>query len=464
MFDASKRIDTDETQLPFIQTAEVRAIDSAFEKYCLERMLRQGRLILGAVGGLDLLWWPLDWVVFAPTLPEHMPALIRVRSVLTILTGSFLLVSFIRRLQPHIFWAFAVTACACSFASAAAAASVGGPDIPNFHTLYICVLATFPLPLVLRKRIFLTAALALSTGLGLFLLTPQHLQSKYAALAISFLVCTFVVSTAFGHSQFALLRDNFYQSAQLGAYGRELESRVAARTVELRKLLDHVETAREAERQNISRELHDELGQELLALRYSLGLAKMRYQSDPLSIAANLEDLEALLRRTTQTTRSLVTDLRPRSIDDLGLGAAVDWLVERTKQRSGLDCRLSMDGEIDSLDEKIAMAAFRLVQEALTNVTKHAEASEVCIDIHADQAALTIEVRDDGIGLRARRERGNSEQSSGVGLMGMRERVGTLGGELWIGEEPGHKGTVVRCRVPRVRKSISQGERIEVRA
>lgn len=428
--------------------ADPNVVAAAFEAHCETRMVRQGRLILGAVGGLNLLWWPLDWVVFAPTLPHHIPALIRIRTILTLITGSFLLFSLVKRWHRWIFQAFFVAACSCCFTAAAAAASVGGPDVPNFHTLYLAVLASLPLPIVLLRRTILTASLALSIGLGLFVLTPQHLESKYAALAVSFLIATFVVTTAFGHSQYALLRSNFFQAAQLGAYGRELESRVAEATAELRRLLTNVETAREAERRHISRELHDELGQELSALRYSLGLTKIRYQADAQGIAANLNDLDNLLRRTAQTTRALVTDLRPRAIDDLGLGAAVDWLVERTEQRSGLTIRSSTSGELMDLSADVAMAAFRIVQEALTNIQRHAEASEVQIEIHVDETNVTLLVRDDGVGLQAGRDKPRLEPSSGVGIMGMRERIQSLGGEFWIGEETGRKGTTIRCRLP----------------
>lgn len=428
-------------------------VAAAFQAECETRMVRQGRLIIGAVCGLNLLWWPLDWVVFAPTLPEHIPALIRARAWITVITGSFLLVTLVKRWHRHIFHAFFIAGSGCCFAAAAGAASVGGPDVPNFHTLYLCVLASLPLPIVLFRRTILTASLALSIGLGLFVFTPQHLESKYAALAMSFLLATFVVTTAFGHSQYALLRSNFFQAAQLSAYGRELESRVAARTVELRRLLTSVETAREAERRHISRELHDELGQELSALRYSLGLTKIRYQSDPRSILGNLNDLDGLLRRTAQTTRALVTDLRPRAIDDLGLGAAVDWLVERTRQRSGLTIQLNTSGELTDLAPDIAIAAFRLLQEAFTNVLRHAEASEVDVQIRVDETSLSIEVRDDGVGLQGSRNKPRLEPTSGVGILGMRERVAALGGEFWMGEESGRKGTTIRCRLPRVSQS-----------
>jgi signal transduction histidine kinase len=446
-----------DTNLSEKSPVDLSDVAAAFAAHCEARIVRQGRLIIGAVGGLNLLWWPLDWVVFAPTLPHHIPALIRIRTILTLITGSFLLFSLVKRWHRWIFHAFFVTACSCCFGAAAAAASVGGPDVPNFHTLYLGVTASLPLPIILMRRTILTASMALSVGLGLFVFTPQHWESKYAGLAVSFLIATFVVTTAFGHSQYALLRSNFFQAAQLGAYGRELESRVAEATAELRRLLTNVETAREAERRHISRELHDELGQELSALRYSLGLTKIRYQSEPQGIAANLNDLENLLRRTAQTTRALVTDLRPRAIDDLGLGAAVDWLVERTEQRSGLTIRLKTSGELMNLSADVAIAAFRILQEALTNILRHAEASEVDIDIDVDETNVTLLVRDDGVGVQAARDKPRLEPSSGVGILGMRERIQALGGEFWMGEEAGRKGTTIRCRMP-CHVDATQGE------
>jgi len=423
-------------------------VELAFQAHCKERMVRQSRLVMGAVMLCNLLWWPLDWYVYAFS-PADIPALIRCRSILMVISGLFLLATFVRGLRPHIFAAFTIAAAGCTFVAGTTAGDMGGPNSPNFHTLYVVVLATVPLPLTLPRRIFATSVLATALGVGLFIFHPEHLAARFATLCVSYLFFCMVASTGFGHIQYLLSRDNFRQAAQLAEYGRLLESRVADRTQELRRLLDSLETARELERTRISRELHDELGQELSALRYSLGFTKMRYDKDPLGIVANLEDLEDLLRRTAQTTRSLVTDLRPRVIDDLGLGAAVDWLVKRTEERSALVIDLSISGEIMALDERVAIAAFRLLQEALTNIMRHARASAVSIEIRADEAFVSLLVRDDGVGITSTRGKENEEETSGVGLLGMRERVNALGGEFWIGETQGHKGTEIRCRLPR---------------
>lgn len=423
-------------------------IEQAFVDHCQTQLVRQGRVLLGALLLCNVVWWPTDAFVFSQ-VPEHVPILAKCRLALILLASVYLILSSLRPLRPYLFSLFTFAAGGGVFAAAATCAEVGGPDSPYFHTLYFAVFATAPLPLTLPRRVIATALLATATGTGMFVRHPEYLHATYAPLCVSFLIFTFLVSTWFGNSQFVLTRENFFQAAQLTEHKKMLELRVAERTEELRRLLNDLETTREVERSRLSAELHDELGQELSALRYSLGLTKIRYGKEPMKIAANLTDLEELLERAAQSTRNVVTDLRPKVIDDLGLGAAVEWLVERTRQRSDLDCRLEMTGDFLKLDDHVAIAAFRIVQESLTNVVRHAEASRVDVEIQAEDDVMTLRIADNGIGIDAGRARG-SKQTSGVGLLGMRERVHALGGELTMGIGLEGRGTEVRCRLPRV--------------
>lgn len=428
------------------------AVQQAFAAHCEGRLDRQCKLFQAVVLACNLVWWPFDWIVFS-AFPWQIGYLATCRLILA--AGSLLYLGLPRRYVPKrwLFWIFTAVGCVQAWAAGDCSGTIGGPGSPYVHTLYITIFATVPLPIQLGRRALVTALLAASIGVGHVMLHPQHLGSPEILLVVSFLTLSVFLSTWFGHMQFRLGRQNFLQAHELGEHTRLLESRVAERTEDLRDLLDHVETAREEERARISRDLHDELGQELSALRYSLGYTLVRYGREPDAISANLEDLDALLRRTTHTTRNIVTALRPRVLDDLGLGAAVEWLLGRTEQRSELVCRLTMADELTNLDGRVGTTAFRVLQEALTNVVRHAGAKAIDVELTATDAHVELRVADDGIGIDAGRAQ-KGEESSGVGLLGMRERVHALGGSLSIVDRHPQRGTEVRCKIPRNPMSI----------
>jgi signal transduction histidine kinase len=429
-----------------VRSAVPPALDKAFLASCNVRLERHGKVLIGVVLACDLVWWPLDWIVFQG-VPGWLPVLLRIRIGLAVACLLYLFVprpAFLRRAS---YWLLTAAVCAGIGLACDGAGELGGPERPYFHPLYVTMFGTVPLPLPLGRRALMGGLAGASATVGFLARHTEHLASSHLPLTMSFLVFTILLSTWFGHLQFVLSRDNFVQAHELAEHGRLLESRVAERTKELRGLLDHVETAREAERARIARELHDELGQELSALRYSLSFTKVRYGKEPTDIAANLEDLESLLRRTTQTTRNLVTDLRPRVLDDLGLEAAVEWLVRRTEQRSDLQCKLSVSGELSEMAERTATTAFRVLQEAMTNAARHAGAKELSIELSAKDGQLTLRVADDGIGIDAGRT-AKDEKSTGVGLIGMRERVHAVGGNLSIRDLRPGRGTEIRCTLP----------------
>jgi two-component system sensor histidine kinase UhpB len=151
--------------------------------------------------------------------------------------------------------------------------------------------------------------------------------------------------------------------------------------------------------------------------------------------------MRGMLDQMMGTVRALIADLRPCSLHDLGLGEAAERLTRRTEDLSGLRCELSITGDPAALDPARSTAVFRILQESLNNVTKHAQASSVAIDMMVTASLLVLRVQDDGIGPRERPRRG------GFGLLGMRERAQALGGELSLrGLAKG--GTEVTCRLP----------------
>lgn len=199
---------------------------------------------------------------------------------------------------------------------------------------------------------------------------------------------------------------------------------------------------REEEKARLARELHDELAQSLTALKMDTIWMRDHAAAAPEALAAKLTDMLEVLDRTVAATRRIAADLRPMLLDDLGLVPAIEWLVGNFTQRCGVACKLSVDEELE-LQEPYATAVFRIVQESLANVAKHAGASEVTVAICKVPRAVTLTVRDNGCGFSTTALR----KPQSLGLMGLRERAELLGGKVAIDSAPG-QGTCVEAHIP----------------
>jgi PAS domain S-box-containing protein len=230
---------------------------------------------------------------------------------------------------------------------------------------------------------------------------------------------------------------------------RDISQRLAAEAEiqrsheQLRELASAMHEVREAERTRIARELHDELGQALTALKMDVDLLQSLIPPERADVIERAAAMRGLLDFTVQTTRRISADLRPLVLDDLGLRAAAEWLVQQLRQRTQLSCSLSIDPSLGELGEPYASAIFRVMQESLTNIAKHAQASraEIRLEREGDEAVLTV--RDDGVGMDQRDE----SKPRSFGLRGIRERVLVLAGEVRIVSRPGG-GTTLVVRVP----------------
>ncbi len=203
-----------------------------------------------------------------------------------------------------------------------------------------------------------------------------------------------------------------------------------------------VNAAREEEKTRVARELHDELAQSLTALK--MDTIWLRDNLPPASgtVAAKLTDMLAMVDGMVASTRRIAADLRPLLLDDLGLLAAIEWLVHNFIQRTGVGCTLLADEDLE-LREPYATAVFRIVQEALANVAKHAGATEVTVAIDALPGAIALAVRDNGRGFAAEAPR----KPQSLGLMGLQERALLLKGTVDIHSAPG-QGTQVEVSIP----------------
>jgi len=211
---------------------------------------------------------------------------------------------------------------------------------------------------------------------------------------------------------------------------------------ELRELSARVLEAREEEKAHIARELHDELGQLLTALKMDLGWLRERLPADS-GLAPRAAEMGALLDRTVTATRRISADLRPLMLDDLGLADAASWLVDDFAKRSGIASRIDVPAELPDVSKAVGTAVYRAIQESLTNIARHAEAKSAWVVLAAEDGALHVEVEDDGRGI-APEDLGKSRS---LGLKGMRERIAFLGGTLEIARAP-RGGTRLRLRVP----------------
>jgi len=212
---------------------------------------------------------------------------------------------------------------------------------------------------------------------------------------------------------------------------------------QLRALAGRLQTVREEERKRLAREIHDQLGQALTAIKLDLSSLVRELPPGQNHQEKKGGPLLQLVDETIASVRRISTELRPGMLDDLGLAATVEWAAEEFEARTGTKCLLDLSAEPIAVDSETATAVFRIFQETLTNVARHAGASEVRVRLAEQDGALTLEVHDNGRGI------GEVELASAdsLGILGMRERALLLGGALNISGEAG-KGTTVKIRIP----------------
>lgn len=224
--------------------------------------------------------------------------------------------------------------------------------------------------------------------------------------------------------------------------------------LELRQLSASLVEAREAERRRIARELHDELGQQLSALK--MELSTLRGTQDAAVRAHRIDGMLQMIDETVGSVRRIAADLRPLMLDDLGLSAALDWLAREFARRMGIQVRLELDDNAPPVPERAAIAVYRMVQEALTNIARHAKATRARIELRQADGELLLTVDDDGVGLPPMA----MHRAGSHGLVGMRERCHMLGGELQIGASPlGGSRIAVRLPLQSATKSLLERRR-----
>lgn len=222
---------------------------------------------------------------------------------------------------------------------------------------------------------------------------------------------------------------------------RDVTERMKARQ-DLARFATEASAIREQEKSRVARELHDELAQSLSALKMDTIWVRDHLARDPQGVAAKLPAMLDMLDASVAATRRIAADLRPLVLDDLGLVPAIEWLAHSFSQRHGITCEIDLDESLD-LREPHATAVFRIVQESLANVAKHAHAAHAWVRVAREGRQIVLEVRDDGAGF----DMAAARKPQSLGLIGLRERAHLLQGTVHLESAPG-EGTRVQARIP----------------
>jgi PAS domain S-box-containing protein len=211
---------------------------------------------------------------------------------------------------------------------------------------------------------------------------------------------------------------------------------------QLRNLTAYIQKATEMERTNIAREIHDELGQALTIVKMDLSLLRKMFPEDHTSMLEKTDAMSRLIDKTMQTVKRISTDLRPGILDDLGLSAAIEWQLEEFQERTGINCKIIIDPRDVTFDRDRNTALFRIFQETLTNIARHAEATEVSVSLQQKNGQIELKVQDNGRGITEK----ELTHPKSFGLIGIRERALIFGGDSSVKGFPG-KGTTVTVKI-----------------
>jgi PAS domain S-box-containing protein len=296
------------------------------------------------------------------------------------------------------------------------------------------------------RRFGSQARVARSLGMGSFVALPLTQAGKPVGYCLLFARDADFFSPDIARLVGALSRDLSFSLDYIAeaARGRQAREELLESRSRLRELSAHLQTVREAERTRISRELHDELGQSLTALRLGLNfLETHRPAAEDTAWRQHVRRLKEIADSTVESVQRIAADLRPPVLDELGLGSAIEWLAESFAERSGLRCALQLPQRERDFGPEISTGVFRIVQEALTNARRHGNATAVSVSLDERAGMLHVVIADNGCGIDA----SQATPRGSLGLLGMRERALMLGGRLTVcNQEAG--GTRVEAEIP----------------
>jgi signal transduction histidine kinase len=276
----------------------------------------------------------------------------------------------------------------------------------------------------------------------------QDVEQRQKELPV-FVLRSLVVTILLG---FAIAGLSLYWINRLEKSSQRVKLEIEKAGYELRRLSQQLVHAQEEERKALSHELHDEVGQTLTALRIELGNLAESGELSAEKSKERLAETKRLAEQALRTVRDMAMGLRPAMLDELGLIPALQWQGREHSRRTGIPVSLEVEGGVDELPEEYRTCVYRVVQEALTNIAKHASARKILIGVATRDDVLSISVKDDGVGFDTQaRSRG------GLGLLGMAERVKKLGGNLEVISQPG-MGASILARMPLKEVTVTHEE------
>jgi signal transduction histidine kinase len=237
---------------------------------------------------------------------------------------------------------------------------------------------------------------------------------------------------------------------------RRAEEELRQSHEQLRTLTMHLQHVREEERISIARKVHDELGQALTGLKLQLLWMTRRLPREPKVLLEKARAIAGYIDRTIESVRRIATELRPGVLDNAGLQAAIEWQASQFEAQTGIECRVKADIKKAVFDQDLNTAFFRIFQEALTNILRHAGATHVDVRLKQLGGCLILQVQDNGCGV----SEAEVQNTRSIGLLGMRERAMLLGGAVRVCGQPG-RGTTVTVRIPRPPSHSNSKERHE---
>ncbi len=330
-------------------------------------------------------------------------------------------------------------------------ASLGGFEGPFFYSAYMIAPLIVFLPIQLGTRILLSLSIVGSFVAAYLLPNPGYFSYPLIHIPATYLILGNVVAVALGHWGYRLARDRFFLRELLEHYNLQLSAKVDRKTGEVRALIERLQTTRDAERAELARALHDELGQLIVGARMEISNLERRFKDrsrvDP---SQELDFLVEIVEGLDSSSRTLISSLRARDAPK-PLRERLGVMIESIQRGGGLKVSLAMDlGDI-VLSHEIDEAVFRTAQEALTNTLKHARARSAKVELgiteaKAGGAALLLTVRDDGRGFILGTMTGGQRESEGLGLVGMRERLSALGGQVTT--DSSSQGTTIAAHIP----------------
>ncbi|MDH4299103.1 MAG: ATP-binding protein [Dehalococcoidia bacterium] len=237
---------------------------------------------------------------------------------------------------------------------------------------------------------------------------------------------------------------------------KEAEDQLQASREQLRSLSAHLESVREAERKKMAREIHDELGQILTALKIDLSSLAERSAEEQQSLHRKVESMDELVDMAMETVDRISMELRPPILDELGIGVALEWQAEDFARRTKIKCEFISKPKDIVLDPDRSTALFRIFQEALTNVARHSNASKVKAVLTKETDRIVLTIKDNGKGI----EKKQIDDPKAFGIIGMKERAHFLGGEVRFNSAPG-KGTSITVTIPLTKQENLDAQNID---